>query len=263
MPQNGDVEGDDSAPEDYPAEATLERPRGILTKADREYLTGKSDLEPQSHGERRARERIRERVINAFLDFRILERHLEHRDRDRIFSAFDSSQIFPDDTDARLYGMGADEHFGALPDTLAFIYRGIENLEDEPSSSEFELILEHAITRAKNPPDAAIYMPYDVEVTVEKAAREEVDIDTLVERFKSDNIEMLTETEKEAFIRLFAASDAFDPESVRQEFTRRLEMIRDRHETDLQGTIRSSILLSPAYSRERFAGEDEDETDEE
>lgn len=242
--------------EHYPAEATVERPRGVLTEADRRYLTGVSDLEPQSHGERRARERIRERIINAFLDFRIIDRHLEDRDRKRIFSAFDSNQIFVDDADAPLYGIGADEHLGTLTDLLAFIYRGVEESGEDTSPGPFELILEHAITRAKNPRDTAVYTPYDVELTIEKAPPpERVNIDALVERIERGNVDMLTEAEKEAFIRLFAASDAFNPESVRQEFTRRLDVIRDRYSTDPQ-TISSHELLRPAYSRERFTDEE-------
>lgn len=67
----------------------VDRPRGILTEADRKYLTNHpdSEIEPRTHGERRARERIRQRVIHSILDFRILAEYLEDRDRERIFSA--------------------------------------------------------------------------------------------------------------------------------------------------------------------------------
>ena len=67
----------------------VDRPRGILTEADRKYLTNHpdSEIEPRTHGERRARERIRQRVIHAILDFRILAEYLEDRDRERIFRA--------------------------------------------------------------------------------------------------------------------------------------------------------------------------------
>jgi hypothetical protein len=64
-----------------------DRPRGILTEADRKYLINHpdSEIQPRTHGERRARERIRQRVMHAILDFRLLAEYLEARDRDRIF----------------------------------------------------------------------------------------------------------------------------------------------------------------------------------
>jgi hypothetical protein len=71
---------------------TKERPRGILSPTDREYLAGESDLEPQS--ERRRRQLIRERGFNAILDFWLLYDYLEDRDLEQVF---DQSQEFFDD----------------------------------------------------------------------------------------------------------------------------------------------------------------------
>lgn len=62
----------------------FDRPRGILTEADRRYLCGESNIAEQSHSERRARERIRERITHAILDFDILLGQFEKRDADLI-----------------------------------------------------------------------------------------------------------------------------------------------------------------------------------
>lgn len=71
----------------------LDRDRGVLTTADRKYLCGESEIEPQTHSERRARERIRNRVKNAVLDFKILLRHFEDRDRELI--AYEDGNLKP------------------------------------------------------------------------------------------------------------------------------------------------------------------------
>ena len=79
------------------------RPRGFLTEADRRYLLGTSDLEPRSHGERRARERIRNRFFNALLDFVLVEEHLADRDREQVFE-----KLISDDDDYTIPGPQAD-----------------------------------------------------------------------------------------------------------------------------------------------------------
>lgn len=61
----------------------VDRPRGILSTEDRKFLFGKTEY-TSSSGARRRRQKIRERVTNAMLDFTIL-RELEARDRNQIF----------------------------------------------------------------------------------------------------------------------------------------------------------------------------------
>jgi hypothetical protein len=50
----------------------VDRPRGILSTADRKFLLGETDFST-SAGARRRRQKIRERVTHAMLDFQILE----------------------------------------------------------------------------------------------------------------------------------------------------------------------------------------------
>lgn len=90
--------------------ADLSRERGILTKSDREFLTGDSDIEPESHSERKSRERIRNRTKNALLDMWLLFEELEQRDLE---------QIFMPENDAR------SDSLAATSRALAFIFDGV------------------------------------------------------------------------------------------------------------------------------------------
>lgn len=57
-------------------------PRGILSKSDRKYLLGDSDIEPKSQSERNARSRIRDRLRAALRDFELLSDPGRFPDRD-------------------------------------------------------------------------------------------------------------------------------------------------------------------------------------
>lgn len=90
----------------------VDRPRGILTKSDREYLLGEASIEPQSDSERHVRRRIRERIRNAILDFTLIFENLEGRDRRQIFEGTDEPPLWD----------------GAV-DMLAFLYYHVNGNE--------------------------------------------------------------------------------------------------------------------------------------
>jgi len=69
----------------------VNRPRGILSTEDRKFLLGETEYST-SAGARRRRQKIRERVTHAMLDFQILE-HLEGRDRNQIFEGADRRDL--------------------------------------------------------------------------------------------------------------------------------------------------------------------------
>lgn len=132
-----------------------DRRRGILTKADREYLCGESDLEPRSHGERRARERIRERTRHAILDFSILVRQLEERDREQIFTDDDVMMQFVR---------------SAAPDLAGFLYQQLktpEGYEDRSFCQAIESGVTNAIERE------GWFSEVDVTLDIERTRRVE------------------------------------------------------------------------------------------
>jgi len=60
-----------------------DRPRGIITRTDREFLIGEQELDNQKASDRRYR--IRKRLENALLDIMLLSEHLESNDRAKVF----------------------------------------------------------------------------------------------------------------------------------------------------------------------------------
>ena len=88
-----------------------DRERGFLSKRDREYLLGKSDIEPKSAHERNVRRAIRERVRSAFLDFTLVMDELRDDDRELIFDQEDDD-----------FGEALDEGWA---DTIAFLFAGV------------------------------------------------------------------------------------------------------------------------------------------
>lgn len=63
---------------------TDERPRGILSPADRRFLRGEADLQSEQ-SVYDVRYRIRQRLRNALLDFSLLFECLDDRDREQVF----------------------------------------------------------------------------------------------------------------------------------------------------------------------------------
>jgi len=119
-----------------------DRPRGILSPADRAYLRGETAFE-SGQSERNARARIRERVQAALYDADLLADALEERDRELVFDKH----------------VGDDpEGVRALIAAVAFLYRGAEDAD-----LSFETLLEEGISRAEADRDRAATVAFDVE----------------------------------------------------------------------------------------------------
>jgi len=87
-----------------------DRPRGILSPTDREYLCGhKEYAQPQTDANRR--QAIRERVVNGLEDFALLSVLLEPGEREKVFA-----------------GLGQEETDEALASMVAFAYLGVEGI---------------------------------------------------------------------------------------------------------------------------------------
>lgn len=105
-----------------------ERERGILSTKDRQYFSQGAGIEAKSSAERVARARIRKRVYNAILDFKILIDEMEERDRKTVFSDL------PDD---------GDLHQGIVSE-LEFIYLALKE-----QNLDFDEYLEEAVENAE------------------------------------------------------------------------------------------------------------------
>ena len=104
-----------------------DRPRGILSATDREYLCGlKEYAQPQTDANRR--QDIRKRVINGLEDFALLFLFLDRDERVKIFEE-----------------LGEDGTEEVITTMTAFAYLGLE--QDQP---RFEKCLERGIIQAAN-----------------------------------------------------------------------------------------------------------------
>lgn len=110
-----------------------ERPRGILSKTDREYLFGLKDYENEQ-SEANRRQDIRDRIKSSLKDFKIIWALLEQNDREQVFSSLGDESV--DDSIEAMVSfiyLGLD---GDLPRIEKAIKRGI--LAGENASSEGE-----------------------------------------------------------------------------------------------------------------------------
>jgi len=110
-----------------------DRNRGILTTDDRDYLTGRKNLNPDS--ERNTRLRIRNRTRNALYDFEYLATELASRD---------VTQLAVDD------GVPDEEIFTAAENAIAFLFslcRHAPNSESYSTDDRFRDILRNGIEK--------------------------------------------------------------------------------------------------------------------
>ncbi|GAA0530854.1 hypothetical protein ABNG02_02060 [Halorubrum ejinorense] len=87
--------GVEEANDDFPSESLLDpvdRPRGILSPTDREYLCGLKDY---SHDQTvlNRRQAIRERTIEGIRDFNLLWLLLEQTEWEKVMEAFDTEEL--------------------------------------------------------------------------------------------------------------------------------------------------------------------------
>lgn len=148
MPDNTELD-------DFEDFAEEERPRGILTKEDRRFLTGKKEVSEQTA--RDTRYRIRERVKNSLADFGLLH-DLPDDDRKTIFESLDHQGL------------------PAVGDALSFLYLGVKDIEED-----FETLLARAIKEAmfRKDPERIISVSVDIEIEEEEPSVEDV-IDRLI-----------------------------------------------------------------------------------
>lgn len=104
---------------------TPDRDRGVLTTDDRDYLTGRKNL--QSGSERNTRNRIRHRIRDAVYDFEYLTSDLEERD---------VAQLVAEDGEIN------DELFEAAEDVIGFVFRMCAQVPEESMKATDDLFRE-------------------------------------------------------------------------------------------------------------------------
>lgn len=156
-----------------------ERDRGILTPADRAFLTGESTMETEQ-SKRDARYRIRNRLNNGVLDFDVLLSSLETKDRQKAFEKFLDEDEYPS-------GITSTH---PLTRALSFFYIGIDE-----QGEEFDEILALAIEEAERR-RGRIVNDVDVEISVDS---EQPDVDDLLDRLRTG--ENLSDGELDILVR--------------------------------------------------------------
>ncbi|WP_262178409.1 hypothetical protein [Haloarcula laminariae] len=110
-----------------------DRGRGILTSSDRDYLSGRTNLQDDS--ERNARNRIRNRTRNGLYDFVYLNEDLENRDVSQIITNSDGIN---------------EEIFEAAENVVAFLFRMCAHTPETPGEStdnRFQKLLRNGIKK--------------------------------------------------------------------------------------------------------------------
>lgn len=175
---------------DRSQDTDTERGAGILTEGQREYLRGNKEFE-HAQSERDVRYKIRERLKNALIDFEILAKNLEPRDREQLFK------------DMRPVGLRGDrrideeeipreDELAGLVHAVAFLYKASKDA-DVP----FERMVELGVREAKK---GGRFSPRKVNVTIEEET--ELDYESIFDKIEKD--EPLTEFESIAVSALVA-----------------------------------------------------------
>lgn len=177
-----------------------DRPRGILSQADRQFLRGEKEYNSEQ-SKRDARYRIRERVKNSILDFSILYQHLDQRDRDQIFSPLsrDHEEVLGSDPEMSKESVSHMIEEGmfiaGITDCLSFFYR-----ETQGRNISFEDMFREAV---RDMEEQKGYIVNDVSLKID-IEREQPEMEDLINRLNQGD--SLTKEEISAIIR----SEEFD-----------------------------------------------------
>lgn len=174
------------------------------------------------------RKAIRRRVINTFLDFQLLEEHLDQPERDRIFDSLNANKVLSDSEqdEVEIYADPSEQVF-SLSTMLAFIYR--ETREGTGHHPPFASLLEHAILQGENEPGATYWGNYEVTIEVEEITPETINVNAITERIQNGDIDQLTEGEMAAFLSILGNSSEFDSSMVKREYDRLVEEYEEEY----------------------------------
>lgn len=118
------------------------RPRGMLSESEREYLAGTGDVEPNSQQERNLRSRIRERLLNGLIDISLVLEQIEDRDLELVLDNIMDRSV----EEAEEYYKGIDDLIGLT--YLLCEHRARRGTESKSGGELFEQSLETGLRTA-------------------------------------------------------------------------------------------------------------------
>jgi len=165
-----------------------ERPRGILSDADRDYLRGETDYK-HAPSEANRRQTIRERITHALLDFELLSAFLDREDLKKIFTE----------------AMDREELNRSLESMVTFTYLGLEREEDL-----FEHVIETGVYLGSdlNIDDGKTVLDIDVTIDIEYSP----DIYDLIHQLENGKEDQLTPAE----IGILVRSGRLEPDHLKK-----------------------------------------------
>lgn len=165
----------------------IDRPRGILSSTDREYLCGLKDYS-HNQTELNRRQAIRERTIEAIRDLDLLWLLLAESEWEKIIDAFDPEEL---------------NHFFAS--IISFMYVGID--QDPGRMKE---VLEYGLYGGANYDTSGRWSGKANNVTVEIDIDYEPNLDELYQRVEEGDADKLTPAEVGALVK----SGKIDPDEL-------------------------------------------------
>jgi hypothetical protein len=139
----------------------IDRPRGILSAADRRFLLGEAGM-THEQSRRNAEARIRERIVNGIEDFELLVHALRAKDRRQVFEKSADEDAFVD----------------GLVAMLSFAYMGTKE-----AGIEFEHLLEPVVRKSEEVYAAEVLgRAVDVSVTFDVETHLRTGLDDVTDR---------------------------------------------------------------------------------
>lgn len=169
--------------------APLDRPRGILSKTDREFLCGLKDY-AHAQSEANRRQDIRERVVNGLKDFTILWLLLDPEERAQIFKE-----------------MGETETNHCIESMITFAFLGINQ-----DLTRLEDRIEHGVLFGANYDTAGRWAGEATDVDISIDIDYQPDVDALYDQFEEGNADQLSPADIGVLVR----AGKIDPEDLAQ-----------------------------------------------
>lgn len=173
-----------------------DRSRGVLTPADRAFLRGEREFQSKQ-SQRDARLRIRNRIENSILDFRILFDELEERDSVNVFSS--------DSVDEK------EQLQDGIINTLAFLYRGCKRAAFYPV---FETMLRDGVKLAEIAESEGEYQYVEVNLEVKNIGS--MSPEEVLDKLRNEDIGEVSDAELRAFVKFLSEEDALNVPEIEQ-----------------------------------------------